>query len=132
MNGPDSTELQEAQRRGDPYLRFSDAQGRERVLSLPGDWDRVTVGRAMGADVALTWDEDASRIHAELVRLADDWVVADDGLSRNGTYVNGERIEGRRRLFDGDELRVGQTVISFHAPFQVGDETRTGTIPPEV
>ena len=39
----------------------------------------------------LTWDPDASRVHAELVRLADAWVVVDDGLSRNGTFVNGER-----------------------------------------
>ena len=34
-----------------------------------------------------------------------DWTVVDDGLSRNGTYVNGERIHGRRRLVDGDTPR---------------------------
>jgi pSer/pThr/pTyr-binding forkhead associated (FHA) protein len=63
----------------------------------------------MGADVALTWDPDVSRVHAELARLADDWTVVDDGLSRNGTFINGERVEGRRRLFDGDILRCGET-----------------------
>ena len=31
-----------------------------------------------------------------LERLGDDWLLADDGLSRNGTYVNGERVDGRR------------------------------------
>ena len=33
----------------------------------------------------------------------------DDGLSRNGTFVNGERLSGRRRLTDGDTLRFGGT-----------------------
>jgi pSer/pThr/pTyr-binding forkhead associated (FHA) protein len=78
----------------------------------------------MGADVALTWDPGVSRVHAELARLADDWTVVDDGLSRNGTFVNGERVEGRRRRFDGDILRCGETDLSFHSPFQSSDPTR--------
>jgi hypothetical protein len=40
-------------------------------------WDRVTIGRGMGADIPLTWDPDVSRVHAELSRLADDWTVID-------------------------------------------------------
>ena len=58
-------------------------------------------------------------MHASLERLGDDWVLVDDGLSRNGSFVNGERMRGRRRLYDGDELRFGQTQVSFHAPLQV-------------
>jgi pSer/pThr/pTyr-binding forkhead associated (FHA) protein len=42
--------------------------------------------------------------------------VIDDGLSRNGTYVNGERIAGRRRLRDGDRLCFGETPVLFRAP----------------
>ena len=33
-----------------------------------------------------------------------DWVICDDGLSHNGTFVNGERVRGRRRLAAGDVL----------------------------
>jgi hypothetical protein len=122
---PDDTpELAAARRRGDPYLVYRDAHARQRVLSLPDTWDRVTIGRGMGADVALTWDPDVSRVHAELSRLADDWTVIDDGLSRNGTFVNDQRVEGRRRLFDGDLLRFGATVLLFHSPFQAADPTR--------
>jgi predicted component of type VI protein secretion system len=120
----DTPELADAKRRGDPYLIYHDAHARQRVMSLSDTWDRVTIGRGMGADIALTWDQDVSRVHAELARLADDWTVIDDGLSRNGTFVNGERIEGRKRLLDGDELRCGETVLRFHAPFQIADQTR--------
>ena len=33
-------------------------------------------------------------MHAELTRIGDDWVVCDEGLSHNGTFVNGERVRG--------------------------------------
>ncbi len=121
---PSGDDLAAAERQGDPYIVYDDARGARRVLSLPDGWHRVTIGRAMAADVPLTWDPDASRVHAELVRLADAWVVVDDGLSRNGTFVNGERVESRRRLLDGDELRIGSTAIRFRAPFEHGERTQ--------
>jgi pSer/pThr/pTyr-binding forkhead associated (FHA) protein len=43
-------------------------------------------------------------------------VVVDDGLSRNGTFVNGERVVGQRRLEDGDQLAVGKTLLIFRRP----------------
>ena len=116
-------DVAEAERRGDPYIVYADSRGSRRVLSLPDSWQRITIGRGMATDVPLTWDPDASRVHAELVRVADAWVVVDDGLSRNGTFVNGERVTRRRRLLDGDELRVGSTPIRFRAPFEHGEHT---------
>jgi predicted component of type VI protein secretion system len=125
----ETPELKDARRQGDPFLVYRDAHGRQRVLSLPDTWERATIGRGMGADVALTWDRDVSRVHAELVRLADDWTVVDDGLSRNGTFVNGKRVQGRRRLFDGDVVRCGATELDFRSPFQLAEPTRvSGTL----
>jgi predicted component of type VI protein secretion system len=122
---PEKTpELAEADRKGDPYLVYRDAHQRQCVLSLSDTWERITIGRGMSADVPLTWDPDVSRVHAELVRLADDWTVTDDGLSRNGTFVNDRRVEGRRRLMDGDLLRCGDTLLLFVSPFQAADQTR--------
>jgi pSer/pThr/pTyr-binding forkhead associated (FHA) protein len=46
------------------------------------------------------------------------------GRGGNGTFVNGERVERRRRLRDGDELRCGETAIAFHAPFEADDRTQ--------
>ncbi|MFL5870662.1 MAG: FHA domain-containing protein [Solirubrobacterales bacterium] len=127
-----AAELQ-ARRRGDPYLVYRDGHGREQVLSLPDTWDRITFGRGMAATVILAWDEDVSRTHAELHRIGDDWALVDDGLSRNGSFVNGERVSGRRRLRDGDELRLGDTRITFRAPFEASDRTRTAhEVPPEL
>jgi pSer/pThr/pTyr-binding forkhead associated (FHA) protein len=42
--------------------------------------------------------------------------VTDDGLSRNGTFVNGVRISGRRRLSDGDVVRFGKTIVEYRCP----------------
>jgi pSer/pThr/pTyr-binding forkhead associated (FHA) protein len=126
----ETPEVAEARRLGNPYLVYGDAKGREQVLSLSDDWSRITIGRGMGTDVILAWDEGVSRVHAEIERLADAWVVVDDGLSRNGTFVNGERIERRRRLVDGDELRIGATRIRFHAPMEAPDQTAIEARPP--
>ena len=57
-----------------------------------------------------------SRLHAELELRAGEWTVCDDGFSQNGTWVNGLRLSGRRRLADGDLLRVGRTIFAFCVP----------------
>jgi pSer/pThr/pTyr-binding forkhead associated (FHA) protein len=111
-------ELQErlaAQRRGAPFLVHRDAGGRQVVTEL-GDRARVSIGRSPGNDVALRWDAEVSRVHAALERVGDDWLVSDDRLSHNGTFVNGDRVHGRRRLRSGDVVTAGATQIVFLAP----------------
>jgi pSer/pThr/pTyr-binding forkhead associated (FHA) protein len=61
-------------------------------------------------------------VHAELERIAGDWILVDDGLSRNGSFVNNDRVVGRRRLRDGDVLRFGGTTALFRSPTQRGAE----------
>jgi pSer/pThr/pTyr-binding forkhead associated (FHA) protein len=104
----------EAERLGRPFLVLIDDDGLQQLVEL--EEERVTVGRDEGCDVALPWDREASRVHALLERLHDQWSVVDDGGSRNGSFVNGERVGGRRRLRDGDVLRVGRTALLFRAP----------------
>jgi pSer/pThr/pTyr-binding forkhead associated (FHA) protein len=55
-----------------------------------------------------------SRVHAALERVGHDWVLTDDGLSQNGTFLNGRRLLSRRRLVDGDHIGIGRTTIVFH------------------
>lgn len=100
---------------GQPFLVLRDAGGAQLIHRL-GQHDHVTIGRAPTCDIALTWDTSASRVHAEMMRVGEDWAMLDDGLSRNGTFVNGTRLSGRRRLADGDTLRLGSTAIVFRAP----------------
>lgn len=65
----------------------------------------TTVGRGKGADIRLQ-DPSVSRLHAELVRRGPYVYVADLGLSRNGTRVNGRPV-ARRVLEEGDVLSFG-------------------------
>jgi pSer/pThr/pTyr-binding forkhead associated (FHA) protein len=104
----------EAERRGAPFLVYRDKGGGQAILELTGE--ELTVGRRAENDVPLDWDAGVSRLHAELHRVKEDWTIADDGLSRNGTFVNGERIHGRQRLRDGDRLCFGETIMVFRAP----------------
>jgi pSer/pThr/pTyr-binding forkhead associated (FHA) protein len=106
----------EAERRGRPFLVLRDADGAQRLVELDAAEERLSIGRAAGNRVALVWDTEVSRLHAELEAIAGEWTVSDDGLSRNGTFVNGNRISGRTRLRDGDLLRVGQTSIAYRRP----------------
>jgi pSer/pThr/pTyr-binding forkhead associated (FHA) protein len=105
----------EAERRGRPFLVFRDGDGSQRLLDLAG-LERLSVGRGAGNELALPWDTEVSRLHVELEAIAGEWTVSDDGLSRNGTFVNGARISGRTRLRDGDVLRVGQSSIAYRRP----------------
>jgi hypothetical protein len=107
----------EAERTGNPFLLYSDGDGRQRILVLDGGGERrLTVGRGPATDVSLEWDNDVSRLHAELEKLGGYWTVLDDGLSSNGTFVNGQRTRGRRRLVDLDRLRFGATTMLYRAP----------------
>jgi pSer/pThr/pTyr-binding forkhead associated (FHA) protein len=56
--------------------------------------------------------------------------VLDDGISRNGTYVNDDRVHGRRRLGDGDVVRIGRTNVRFRCPdFDLDAGTAVATDP---
>jgi pSer/pThr/pTyr-binding forkhead associated (FHA) protein len=112
-------ELQEqlkAERSGAPFLVYRDGEQRQVIVSLSPDLTRVIVGRGDSAAVKLDWDAEVSRVHAELAPLGGDWTIADDGLSRNGTFLNGERVLGRVRLRDRDQIRFGQTAAIFRHP----------------
>jgi FHA domain-containing protein len=65
----------------------------------------TTIGRGLRVDVRLD-DPSVSRLHAEIVRRGPYFYLADLGLSRNGTQVNGRPI-ARRVLEDGDVLTFG-------------------------
>src|SRR3954447_21422341 len=95
----------------DSTLWWGDGPGSERRLALWARAGPLTIGRREGSSVALPWDAEVSRAHAQLQPVGREWTICDDGLSRNGTWVNGERVSGRRRLSDGDTIRVGRTML---------------------
>jgi pSer/pThr/pTyr-binding forkhead associated (FHA) protein len=122
LGNPTEEELEarrEAERLGERFLVYRDDEGRQLIHAL-AEGRPVTIGRRTEADVSIPWDPEASRVHAELEVRAGEWTISDDGLSQNGTWVNGMRLTGRRRLNDGDLVRVGRTMFVFCDPVPVG------------
>lgn len=114
----------------EPYLSLWGPQAQQGRWSLP---DKVvTLGRASCADVVIDGDPLVSRVHSTLERVAGVWTIDDNGLSRNGTFVNGRRVSGRVQLHDRDQIRVGSTVLTFCAPAEEdGTHTLVGEpLPP--
>jgi pSer/pThr/pTyr-binding forkhead associated (FHA) protein len=105
-----------AERHGAPFVLYRDELGQQRIIELERAGSRVSVGRQPASDIPLPWDSEVSRLHAELELIAGRWTVVDDGRSRNGSFLNGERIQGRCLLEDGDVMVVGRTVLVYYAP----------------
>jgi hypothetical protein len=112
------------------FLLYRDLDGRQQLYELAVAAPRVTIGRRPSCDIALPWDDLVSRVHAELVRMGDDWVLCDDGLSHNGTYVNGERVRSRRRLTAGDVVQVGASTLAVGEPERPPSAAPTRTAKP--
>lgn len=74
----------------------------------------LTVGRGGQNDLPLRGDGFASAVHAR-VEPRDGGVWVSDAGSTNGTFLNGERLEGERKLSRGDVIRVGETDLRFEA-----------------
>jgi class 3 adenylate cyclase len=99
--------------RAGQFLLYADVLGAEQIYGLARR-NRVTIGRSGEVDLSLPWDSSVSSLHAEAVRLGSHWLITDEGISRNGTFVNDERVGGRRRLHHGDVIRVGHTRLVFN------------------
>jgi FHA domain len=94
---------------------------------------RLTVGRAAASDVCLDFDPEVSNLHAELERIGEHWVLVDDGLSKNGTFVTAKGSAALHQahrqvkdavflsgVVDRDHVRVldrgGEPGFAFEAP----------------
>jgi hypothetical protein len=99
------------------HLEIWKPSGRE-LFMLSGQ--RVTVGKASTNGLTLEHDATVSRLHAILDNLGSAWSIRDLG-SRNGTYVNGEKIFAERVLRSGDQLRIGSSRMVFWDVGQAGE-----------
>src|SRR4029079_9551636 len=105
----------ELERTGRAFLIYRDGSRAEHLFVL-APTKRMRIGRAEGADLILSFDSEVSRLHAEVENAGGESLLIDDGLSSNGSYVNGERVSGRRRLRSGDVIRFGRTAMVFRNP----------------
>jgi DNA-binding CsgD family transcriptional regulator len=110
------------------YLEVWTAAGRE-LVALEGG--RLTLGTDPANDLALAADPTLSRLHAALERYGAGWCVRDLD-SRNGTFVNGQRVWRERPLRPGDELRVGATRLIYRSDEPGGKSTQASEPAPEL
>jgi len=90
------------------YLQALDGPAAGLRLSTAAE---LLLGRAEPGCARLADDAELSRRHARLSRVGDELVIEDLG-SRNGTWVNGLRVE-RHELAPGDRVRVGVTTFEL-------------------
>jgi DNA-binding CsgD family transcriptional regulator len=93
------------------YLELWTASGVS-LMPLSDEREQWGIGRDPSNYVEIVGDGDVSRTHALLFCIPTGWAVRDLS-SRNGTFVNGERIMLDRPLSNGDDLRVGRTRLVF-------------------
>ena len=107
----------EAERAGLPFLVFRQGgDGEQAIVTVEPGGGEVWIGRGDSVDVRLGWDGEVSALHAQVEVVRGECTLVDDGLSRNGSFVNEERVRGRRLLRDGDTLRFGRTTVLYRRP----------------
>src|SRR6478672_3252082 len=95
-------------------LKLRDPDGQEREVSFTQDV--VTIGRSHECDLPLE-SGFISRNHARLSFMGSGasggggWQIVDEG-SKNGVFVNGQRIAGSTAVKPGDALRIGDYRVS--------------------
>jgi pSer/pThr/pTyr-binding forkhead associated (FHA) protein len=109
------------------HLEVWKPSGRE-LVPLTGQ--RVTLGKASTNTVSLEHDPTVSRLHAIVENHGSAWSIRDVG-SRNGTYINGEKIDAERVLRSGDELRIGKCRLVFLVAREAGEPPDEATIVPD-
>jgi predicted component of type VI protein secretion system len=87
------------------HIEVGRPSGLERVTL---EDERVTLGRDDTNQICLIDDDAVSGMHAVLERYSSGWALRDLG-SRNGTFVNGERVTGERPLHNHDQIQIGST-----------------------
>jgi hypothetical protein len=97
---------------------------------LPLSAARCTIGSSADSDIVLD-DSSVSRAHVLFEPLAGAWFIEDLG-SRNGTYVNGQRITGRRVVRPGDEIRLGLVRVVLRGEISGGGAATSAVDEPPV
>jgi serine phosphatase RsbU (regulator of sigma subunit) len=83
-----------------------------KIVTVPLDRDRITLGRSSSNQLCYPDDAGLSRQHLALQRNNGEWVV-EDLNSKNGTLINGRRVEKSTAFNPGDRISAGHLTIEF-------------------
>jgi len=93
------------------HLRYINKLGIPKDIELTGE--PLSIGRSREADIPLL-DDKVSRVHCG-IRLSDGEFYLKDLKARNGTFVNGKRVEDTLKLKEGDRIQIGSTIFVLEA-----------------
>lgn len=82
--------------------------GREKILSK----ERTTIGRAEACDIGMFGDNAIEKFHASIILAGNRYYLEDAGTP-GGTFLNERPVAGRMPLRNGDQIRLGRSVLSF-------------------
>ena len=91
------------------YLTMT--KGHRAGTNFPLESDSAWIGRGTDCEIVLT-DPLASRMHARVFLQDDAWWLRDEN-SRNGTFVNGQKID-EARIDEGSQIRIGSVLFEVH------------------
>ena len=120
MNEPATSEVK-------LHVRYSAPDGTAAVQELSDK--PITIGRSPDADI-ITLDERASRMHCG-IRLWDGEYYVKDLKSKNGTFLNNDRVE-MAKIKPGDKVRLGNTVLVVEDVKTPGTNTSLSSVQDEM
>ena len=91
-------------------LQILSSDGQSRLVPLEGEG--VSLGRSSAADLCYASDNALSKKHLSIEKDGDGWAIRDLG-SKNGTMLNGEKINERMPLKSGDRITAGHLIIVY-------------------
>ncbi len=103
--------------------------GAKQGAEIPLKKSKFVIGRASECTLR-AGSEAISRQHCAVLRREKGFTIRDLG-SRNGTFVNGKRIESETELTDGDQVRVGPLEFVFVGSNEPADSSSAGKTPSE-
>ena len=92
------------------FVLMYELDGAQHEFPLTGQ--RLVIGRAKDCNLCFPLNTEVSRLHAALTSTPEGWKI-EDMSSRSGTFVNGERPVGPRRLRDKDVLTIGAVTLTL-------------------
>lgn len=108
-------------------IRYSDPDGNQTELLLADK--PITIGRSPDADI-ITLDERASRMHCG-IRIWDGEYYVKDLKSKNGTYLNNQRVE-MAKIKPGDKIRLGNSILTVDDKRAPGTDTTINSVQDEM
>jgi len=101
-------------------LVIRDLDGQTTTIAL--DRDRITLGRSSANELSYPDDIGLSRQHLAIAGRDGHWTVEDLG-SKNGTLLNGVRVEKPMPFLPGDRVSAGHLTIEFAGADQANQNT---------